>query len=181
MPDHPEQRVFVEQRISVDAHQELGRTGHGTGLQRHGLAHVPRERHHAQTLYFSNLFLQYLTGAIGAAIVNGNDFKIRIFILGKLRERIVDDHFLIMAGNQNRNTRVLIQLGHMPLFPFAAKIKYDRPHHPEYCHEQGIEKDKEKQELHAYLRVSTTVCAMISRAARRSAGRSAPGLSFVYP
>ncbi len=101
MPHHPVHGVLVEQGIAVDANQ-IFRTrrqrAHAHGV---GLAKIAVEMDHAQPLVLRGQLVELLGGVVLAAVVDGDDFEIRIALRERGADGLAHLFTLVEAGDQD--------------------------------------------------------------------------------
>lgn len=150
MAHHPVRSIAVEEGVAVDADQDFILGEQAARLQCHGLALVLRQVHHAQVVVFGGQAVQYFSGVVLAAIVDGDHLEVGI--VG--RQGVADGFLcvipLIETGDKDADRRRVRQgggLGVRTVLAFMAPVKQCGADHPQIGHEQRVVEHETQQSL----------------------------------
>ena len=138
-PHQPGDAIRMKDRIAIDADEDLPLRHQGAGAQRHGLALVLRQVNHAQRRDLAREAVQHLGGAVARSVIDGDDLEIRIGLGGAGADRLLRVVLLIVAGDEDRHARRVLQRRRhgLPLRAAFMEVVEDQPaHHPDEHHQQ---------------------------------------------
>jgi hypothetical protein len=148
MPHHPFRGAAIQQRVGIDADQELVPRQQCPRGEPHRLALVGREMDHPQPRVPARELVEDAARAVLAAIVDRDDLEVRVILQHQVLDRLGDDALVVVAGHQEGHARRRRQVGRvadLAVLDFIVVVVIDGADHPVIRHEQRvIERKPEK-------------------------------------
>ena len=145
MAGQPVQRVGIKAGIAVDTDEDFCLRQQRRGVEADRLALVFQLVYDAQLGKAGSQRIEQFAGAVAAAVVDGDDFEIRVCEFHQCFYGFLDMRFLVVAGDEDSDQRVVVARRRLVddtvRLPLETQIKRQTADHPDEGHQHRVEED----------------------------------------